>query len=65
MSNTKKEQAQKINDIQGRVQDVYFDLEEFVENDTANAAQKKAIELMDAISDIRKRILQTGKSDNS
>ena len=63
MSTTKRESAKKINEIQGKVQDIFFDLEEFSEHDTADAAQSSAIKLMDDISSIRKRILQNGKND--
>ena len=59
---TKRDQANKINEIQGNVQNIFFDLEEFADNDTANAAQKKCIELMDSIAEIRKRILQNGNA---
>ena len=54
----KRKVAGKINEIQGKVQDVYFDLEEFSDKDTGGAAQKKVIELIDAIAAIRRRILQ-------
>ena len=58
MTQDKRKAATKINEIQGKVQDIYFDLEEFQDKDTAGSAHKKAIELMDAIAGIRKRILQ-------
>ena len=54
----KRKAATKINEIQGKVQDVYFDLEEFSDKDTGGSAQKKVIELIDAITSIRRRILQ-------
>ena len=54
----KQEAAKQINEIQGRVQDIFFELDEFKENDVASLAQSRVIELMDAITDIRNRILK-------
>jgi len=62
-SDTKRESAKKINEIQGKAQDIYFDLEEFKSQDTGGAAQKNVIDLIDAITSIRKRVLQSNQEN--
>ena len=62
-SNNKREAAKKINEIQGRVQDIYFDLEEFKSQDAGGVAQKYVIDLIDAITAIRKRVLQSNNEN--
>ena len=65
MSQEKRKAATKINEIQGKVQEVFFDLEEFKEHDTANAAKMTTIKLMDDIDGIRNRILTNGEDNGS
>ena len=60
-TDNKRESAKKINEIQGKAQDIYFDLEEFKSQDTGGAAQKNVIDLIDAITSIRKRVLQSNQ----
>jgi hypothetical protein len=60
MNKDKKAQADKISQIEGKVQDLYFELEDFHEHDVGSSALTTTIKLMDSIVEIRKRILQGG-----
>ena len=55
---TKKEQAELVNAIQGKIQSIYFDLEEFSEYDNGSIAQDTILKLIDELTAIRRNILK-------
>jgi hypothetical protein len=61
----RRKSAEKINDIQGKVQEIFFDLEVFKENDVGHIALSKCLELMDEVAKIRNRVLKAGIVNNS
>lgn len=60
----KKKSADKLNEIHGRIQGIFFELEEFTGHDPGNAALTKAIDLMDEISKIRNRVMRKDINQN-
>jgi hypothetical protein len=58
MMDDKKKSAEKLNEIQARVQEIFFELEIYTGHDPGNAALTKVIELMDEITKIRTRVLK-------
>lgn len=58
MSKNKKELASLINTVQGKIQEIFFDLDEFSDYDSGGLAQQTIIKLMEEITSIRKNILQ-------
>jgi hypothetical protein len=54
----KQELVLKLNEIQATIQEVFYQLESYVEHDPGDAALVKSIELMDEIGKIRNRILR-------
>jgi hypothetical protein len=54
----KKKSVDQLNEIQAAIQEVFYQLESYVDHDPGDAALVKSIELMDEIGKIRNRILR-------
>jgi hypothetical protein len=54
----KKKSVDQLNEIQAAIQEVFYQLESYVDHDPGDAALVKSIELMDEIRKIRNRILR-------
>lgn len=57
----KHKAVDQLNELQGKAQQIYFELEQFTGHDPGDASLTKTIELIDEIGKIRNRIL---KGDN-
>ena len=60
-TDNKRESAKKINEIQNKIQGIYFDLEEFQDYDSGNIARRKALEMLEATGSVLNRILQVNQ----
>jgi hypothetical protein len=58
----KKKSVDQLNEIQATIQEVFYQLESYVDHDPGSAALVKCIELSDEISNIRNRVLR-GNND--
>jgi hypothetical protein len=65
MSNTngnKQQMVEKVHSIQKDIQAIFFEVEKFQEYDVAKAAQKKILETIHAVSEIKHRVLEGTKA---